>query len=105
MPEVYLVGNDNLIEARGLKNAASDAFINGATVTVTLVDSAGATVTGVDALAMDYVATSNGIYRATLKDTLTITKNQQYTAKITADGGAELKGYWEIEVRSQIRDS
>ena len=97
--------NDNLLEVDGLKNAATGAYLNSATVTVTLVDEDGNNVTGVVDLAMDYVADSSGKYRATLKDTLSLTAEERYAAQISANAGDDLQGYWEFELRTRVRDN
>lgn len=100
---IYL-SNDNLLEIDGLKNTATDAYINNATVTATLVDEGGTAVVGETwPITLSYVSGSDGKYRGTLKDTLSLTAGLGYTAQITADGGADLKGYWEFPLRSAVR--
>ncbi len=104
--EVIYYGNDNMLELRGLKNAASGAYENSATVEVTLKDDDGAEVTGETwPLALGYVSGSDGNYRNTLKDTLSLVENEKYTAEITANAGAGLLGYWEIPIRCRMRTS
>ena len=102
--EVLYIENDNLLELDGLQNAATDAYVNGATVTVTLRDQEGTAVTGQTWPAtMYYVANSNGKYRATLEDVLSLTSRKRYTAEIDADGGAGLKGHWEFPLKALKR--
>ena len=102
---IYL-SNDHLLELRGLKNIAADEYIDDATVTVTLVDEEGVEVAGQSwPLTLSYVPGSDGIYRGTLEDALDLTENLEYTAKITASGGSNLAGYWEITNRGTIRSS
>ncbi len=104
MAQALYKSNDNLLEIDGLKNAATDAYIDDATVTVTLVDAEGAEVTGQSwPTTMSYVASSNGKYRAVLKDALSVTNLDRYTAKITADGGSDLLGYWEFPLSAIVR--
>ena len=101
--EVVYLSNDNVIELNGLKNASTDAFLNSATVTFTLKDSAGTAVTDADTITMSYVASSDGIYRGTLIDTVSLSKNTLYTCEITANAGAGLQGFWIVPVRALDR--
>jgi len=99
-------GNDMVLELRGLQGEVSGDYIDTATVTVTLTDSAGAEVAGETwPLAMPYVTGSNGKYRATLADTLTLTVGQKYTATISADAGAGLKAKWVEKLVCQQRSN
>lgn len=64
--------NDQCITLSGLKDKITDAFVNDATVEVT-VSKGGANVSGETwPLSMPYVAASDGDYRAVLKSTLDI---------------------------------
>ncbi len=91
--------SDNLIEILGAKNAATGAFINNATVDVTLVDKNGANVTGqVWPMNIPYVSGSNGDYRATLASTLTVIKGGEYTARVNFNGGLGLRRYTELPI-------
>jgi hypothetical protein len=105
--EIIWYSNDNIIEVTGVKNKVSDTYINNASVTVTLIDYAtGAQVSGETwPLALSNVPLSNGDYRATLVDSLSLSTIKRYLAKVTVDGGTDLKGYWEINVLAKIRDS
>ncbi len=104
MTELVFQANDNILELDGLKNDATSAFINDATVTVTLVDSDDVNVTGQTwPTTMLYVAASDGIYRATLQDVITLVPDARYTAKVTANGGAGLLGFFELPVVARIR--
>ncbi len=102
--QVIFYANDNLFELLGLKNAETGAFINTATVTLNLhKKSDDSLVAGAGPLNMTYRTASNGEYVATIPDTANVDRNERYIAKITADGGAGLQGYWEIQVQSQVR--
>jgi len=107
MTEIALVGNDNILELDLFKNEAAGTFINsGATMSVTVVDSAGTEVTGQTWPAtLSYVAASDGKYRATLEDVAAFVDGSKYTAKITADGGPGLKGFYELPLQGQTRVS
>lgn len=97
-------GNDHVLELADLTNEVTGAPINNATVTVSLVDSAGVAVTG-DTFpkTMSYVTSSDGLYRTTLLDTLNLTRNARYVAKISANGGGGLQGYWEKDLICKVR--
>lgn len=101
------ISNDNVLTLVGLQNSVSAAYLNAATVTVTLVDSEGTDIAGETwPVSMAYVASSDGNYRATLVDTLTgLTDADVVTAKVTADGGAGLNGYWEVPLTAATRDT
>lgn len=96
MSAVFNILSDNVVILSGLKDEVSGAFINIATVEVTLVDRDGTPVTGQSwPTSMPYVAGSDGVYRGTLSDSLDLTKFESYTAQITADAGPGLQQYWE----------
>lgn len=96
--------NDNILECNGLKNGIDSAFQNSSTVTVTLVDKNNVNVVGDTwPKTLAYVAASDGIYRATILDTLTLTANENYVAKVTANAGAGLLAYWETPVVVKTR--
>ena len=102
-PKAIYLSTDHLLEVRGLKNIATDAYIDDATVIATLVDEDGAEVVGQSwPLTLSYVASSDGIYRGTLEDALNLTEDLEYTAQITASGGSNLARYWEIALRAAI---
>lgn len=98
------VGNDLVIKLSALTNVETGAFINAAAVSVTLSDRIGVEVPGETwPLALAYVTGSDGIYRATLKDTLDIIVGKTYTAEIIADGGDGLRGKWTEYVPAEVR--
>ena len=96
-PETIYRLSDNIIEVTGVKNVATGAYLNSANVDVTLVDaSSGAEVSGQTwPMALSYVAGSDGDYRGTITDAISIDEGQTLIAKVTVDGGAGLKRYWE----------
>lgn len=104
MTEIAYLNNDNIIELEGLKNDATGAFINDATVTVTLKDEAGAEVSGQTwPTTLLYVAASDGVYRATLQDVLSLTEKERYFAEVSANGGAGLQGEFVLPVQAEVR--
>lgn len=104
MATIY-VGNDNVLKVTALADDAG-TYINTATVTATLEDESGAEVSGETwPITLSYVSASDGNYQGVLKDTLSLSTVKEYTAKITADDGANKKGYWEFPLRSAARTS
>lgn len=98
------VGNDMMIEVEGLTNEATGQIVNDAAVAVTLLDTQGNQVGGqVWPLTMGYVAETDGIYRATLADTLGVVVNTRYLARITADAGSGRRSEWDIDVLASRR--
>lgn len=96
-------GNDNLLEVTGLQNAATDAYLNSATVTAVVTDIDGNTVTNADSITLSYVSASNGNYRGTVPDDADLSDQQQVTVTITADAGAGLKAVWTKRGRVELR--
>jgi hypothetical protein len=91
------VGNTMLLELQDLTSEIDDATIDDATVEVTVKDMDGAEVSGVVwPLAMDYVAGSNGLYRAVLDAGLPLVAKKRYIATVDADGGPDRQGHWEL---------
>lgn len=96
------ISNDNVIKLSGLVDNTG-AYLNSATVVVTLIDGNNVEVVGATwPLTMYYVAASNGNYEATLASTLTLSE-ENYTAIVDADGGAGRKGYWKCPVIAEYR--
>ena len=88
-----LADTDHVIEIPALSNGLTDAVITGATVTVTVLDSDGAEVSGQSwptAMSED----DPGQYYATLSADMSVTVGATYTAKIIADAGTGLKRTW-----------
>jgi len=100
------ITNDNVIELDGLQNTVTEAYINDATVTVTITDKDGTEVVGETwPLAMPYVRGSDGTYRANLADTLTLTNGARYAATVTADAGANGLATWVEDLIARVRKS
>ncbi len=99
---IYLA-NDNYLEVDALKNGATDAYQNSATVTATLKTSAGAEVAGQSwPLTLDYVAASDGTYRGILDDALSLVDGTTYVAHIEAVS-AGVTAHWEKQLQAQVR--
>jgi len=102
---LYFYLNDNYIELVGLTDVATGAFVNTATVSTVLKDKlTGAEIAGQTwPLSMPYVASSNGLYRATLKDSLTVTLGQELVAEVTVNAGTDRQGFWFVDTRVERR--
>lgn len=101
--EIYY-GNDMVLDLADLTSETTGLNVNSASVTVTLVDAAGANVVGDSwPKAMIYVTGSNGIYRTSLLDTLSLTIGARYKAKISANAGTNLQGFWEKDLICRVR--
>lgn len=103
---IVYVANTNLIEVVGLKSAVEDAFIDGATVTVTVKDAAGAAVAGQTwplTLESTDGTEPEGNYRGILKDTLELTAGESYYAHVDAVDGDDRVGHWEFHFTPKTR--
>ena len=100
---VAFASNTNLLEVIGLKDAVTGSFINGALVTATIKDKAGAVVAGQTfPVTLAYVAASNGDYRASLVKALALVDDTEYIAEITATDAAG-DGFWEFPFVAETR--
>lgn len=98
------VANTNVLDLTGLKEEITQAFINNATVTVTIKDIDGTNVTGETwPFPMDYVAASDGDYRAFVSENIDLVANTKYIAYIDADGGANRFGHFEFHFKALAR--
>lgn len=101
---VAFVGNTNLLEIRGLKSAVEGAFVNNATVTVTIKDANGNNVSGQTwPTTMSYVSASSGDYRAVIEDDAALLPRQTYTAEISVNAGVDRIGFWKYVFKPQDR--
>lgn len=95
------ISSDNVLTLVGLNDTVANTYLNSASVSVTLKDSSGNNVSGETwPLAMAYVASSNGNYRATLTDSLILTDAANYTAEVVADAGAGLKRTFKVPIKA-----
>jgi len=82
MYSTVYVNNDNVIEAVVI-NSKTGLPINDATVSFTVKDSDGTNLTGQTwPTTMDYVPSSDGVYRGTLKATTNLVQADKYIAVI-----------------------
>lgn len=116
----YLL-NDNLIQLAWLRNKATFAypqetetqleaapigsFINDATISVTVKDTAGVEVSGETwPLSMGYVTSSKGKYQALLQYALVLAADDEYRAEISGVGDG-LRGFWDVPLIGAKRRS
>lgn len=106
---MIFTGNTNLLTLTGLKDIITDAFINNATVTVTITDNCEKPLEGagwpVWPIVMEYIASSDGDYRAILVDSLPFKAGVPYEAAIYADGGPNRIGRWRFKFKPEVRRS
>ncbi len=91
-------GSDNLVEWAGMTESSGGAYVNGATVTMTLYSGysrsattgavSGTPVSGATSLPLSYVSGSNGTYQGVIPSTVTLNLELDYTLQITATHGA-----------------
>jgi len=101
MASPIFIGNSNIAQIDRLRDS-DGTYDNSATVSATLVDSAGATVTGPTALS--YVSGSDGKYQTTLSPGLSLTEGYKYTLQVTITSGG-LTGYKELRLIATVRES
>lgn len=83
----WYIGVDRVVTYGGMQNPITAAYINDGTVTCQIVDLAGTAVTPTGftwPVTLDYVAASDGIYRATIDKAIAITDGKSYFLEITA---------------------
>lgn len=105
-PEIIYIQSDNIIEVTGVTNAATGAFLNDATVTLTLLDAALETpiIGQTWPLELSYITASDGNYRGMIINGITVSENQILLAEVIVDAGAGLRRYWQRPCVAQIGD-
>lgn len=99
------VGNDNLVTVTGLFDRVLGQYVNAASVTATVLDQNGATVSGITLpISLAYLSGSNGDYYGTLGQALNIIDGASYKAVITASSLAG-EALWTIPVQAINRIS
>jgi len=98
---ILYVDNTNTVTLDGLQNSITAAYINDATVTLTIEDSDGVEVTGETwPLTMSYVATSDGNYRVAIDAVLE--DSEKYSAIINvSSSGSTAK--WTVPITAIVR--
>lgn len=83
--------NTAIIQITGLKDLASDMYVNTATATVRLQTPKGVDVTGVTwPITLAYVPDSNGTYRGVIPAAADLVAGRQYKYKVEAVAGASI---------------
>lgn len=101
---VIYTGNDTVLEVANLINGLTGEPLNGADVSVTLLDADDAEVEGETwPRSLIYVADSRGVYRYTLPYTLSLVLGGRYTATVVADAGPGLRARWSMECVARAR--
>jgi predicted secreted protein len=102
--QILFRDNDMVLEVDELRDRVAGTFQNAAAVAVTLKDSASMNVTGATwPLSLAYVPSSNGLYRVTLPNGLSLVQDATYTAHLTANAGLGLVATWEIPCVCRLR--
>lgn len=103
--KVVFVGNDAILEVADLRNKATGANLNAATVTATLADLNGTELQGQSwPLTLAYVSNSKGVYRATLSYALQIAPRDRFNTTITVNAGGGLRARWVLECVAAERE-
>ena len=99
----FYTDNHNVVELSGVQNVNDGTPDIAATVTVTMLDSAGVEVTGLSwPRAMSHV--SNGLYRISINPTgLGLVEGRSYTIRIDAVGTNGEIGEWNCPVKAVAR--
>lgn len=94
-------GSDNLVEWSGMTETSDGAYLNGATVTMTLYSDysraaatgvvSGTPITGATGLSLTYVPSSNGTYQGVIPSTVTLNLALEYTLQVTATHGGAVR--------------
>ncbi len=90
--QVLYISSDNLLRVDEVKNVATDAYITSATVEVTLYEEDGTTEVSGETwpVSCSYLSGTNARYHGTLPDSLSLSENTRYIAKVTINGGSGL---------------
>jgi len=99
---MILIGADNDVYWDALRFSKNGTYINDATMTFTLKDSAGVNVTGAVSVAMTYQTASNGDYVGVLPSSVTaaLTDGAAYEFVITATNYNLQRRKWDVAGKS-----
>lgn len=107
---ILAIGGDNTVfwgdpntHGSGLYDPTTGAFVNDATLTFTLKDSAGSAVNGASSVSMTYVSGTNGCYRGTMEDNVSLTENATYYLEGTATASSDRIGFRRKSYKAQYR--
>jgi hypothetical protein len=101
---ILYLGNNSIVDVTGLRNEHTGEFVNDADLSMTLLDKTGAPVGGANwPAAFQYMADSNGVYRATLPHTLAIAEGERYVARVVANATLGLRAQWDLLCVGRLR--
>jgi hypothetical protein len=81
----WFISSDNVVYVEGLQLDGEATYENDATVTAAMSETdTGTAVDGATSVDLDYVTGSDGEYRGTVPDSVTLVKGRSYTLTITA---------------------
>jgi hypothetical protein len=79
----WFISSDNVLYVEGVQLDGAATYEDDATVTATMTETdTGTAVTGSD-VTLEYVAGSDGNYKGTLPDTVSLTRGRSYTVTFT----------------------
>lgn len=96
------VDNDNTILLEDLYDTVAADFIDDATVTWVLTDTAGATVASGS---LTYVATTDGTYRGNIEEDEDLTAGAVYELTVTAAASGDRNGEWNCKYTAKKRQN
>ena len=101
------IDNSNLVELNGLKDKSADAYMNTASVRLTLFEPGGVTevASATWPLALTYVTSSNGIYRGSITNLANFVEGHIYRAVVTASVSGGLVGKWNVPTKAITRET
>jgi hypothetical protein len=93
--DLLVFWGDRHVPGSGLYDESTESFVNDATVTFALKNSAGSTVSGSTGTCT-YVSGSNGCYEGVLEDSVSLTENSTYYLEVTATASSDRIGFRRI---------
>jgi hypothetical protein len=102
------IGEDNIvywgdpkIPGSGLYDNNLGSFVNNASMSFTLKNSAGSAVSGASSISMTYISGTEGCYYGILEDGVSLTDGSTYYLEITATGSSDRVGFRRIEYKAR----
>ena len=95
--------NSQLIEIQGLQDVVSGSYLNGASVSATLLDDRGNPDPVLNNIPMAYLTATNGNYEGIVPDTFSAALGSGYMLLITA-GQSGAQAQWSIPAKVQLRN-
>jgi Na+-transporting NADH:ubiquinone oxidoreductase subunit NqrA len=92
----FYIGADNLVEANGVRDEITGAYLSTATVTATLFQSSGTTVVS-GPVALSYVADSKGDYRGMFDESVSVVSGTRYVLEVKI-----VQGTYTLPIRNEV---